>query len=71
MFELHRDVDESGVSGTGVVTEGVVFSDGTAAMRWLTTHSSTCIYTSIDDVVTIHGHDGRTRLVWLDEEGSR
>lgn len=67
MFQLHRDIDESGVSGTGAVAEGVVFNDGTVAMRWRTKHSSTCIYDSIDDVETIHGHGGKTRLVWLHE----
>src|SRR4051794_16547249 len=34
-FELHRDQDISGVSGVGVVAEGVAFTDGTVALRWL------------------------------------
>ena len=34
-FELHRDTDVSGVSGTGVVAEGVEFADGTTVVRWL------------------------------------
>jgi hypothetical protein len=33
-FELHRDTDITGVSGTGVVAEGVAFSDGVVALRW-------------------------------------
>lgn len=32
-FELVRDVDVTGISGTGVVAEGVEFSDGTVALR--------------------------------------
>jgi len=32
-FVLRRLVDETGVSGTGVVAEGVEFSDGTVALR--------------------------------------
>lgn len=31
-FELHREEDVSGVSGTGVVAEGVAFSDGRVLM---------------------------------------
>jgi len=34
-FLLVRDCDPSGVSGTGIVAEGVQFSDGTAVMHWL------------------------------------
>jgi hypothetical protein len=65
LFELHRDIDESGVSGTGIVAEGVLFSDGTAAMRWRSDRASTAIYSTMDDVWLIHGHNGATRLVWL------
>lgn len=65
-FELHRAVDETGVSGTGVVAEGVEFTDGTCAMRWRTGTASTAVYATTEDVVTIHGHSGATRLVWVD-----
>ena len=33
-FVLQRNEDETGVSGTGIVAEGVEFSDGTVALRW-------------------------------------
>lgn len=65
-FELHRDEDETGVSGVGVVAEGVTFSDGYAALRWKTDTTSTAIYKSMDDVEYIHGHGGKTRIVYID-----
>jgi hypothetical protein len=65
-FKLKRNFDESGISGTGYVTEGVVFTDGTVAMRWLTSISSHCYYNSIEDVIAIHGHDGATVVEYLD-----
>lgn len=65
LFELHRKGDVSGVSGTGVVAEGACFSDSMCAMRWLTDTASTAVYDSPEDVVTIHGHNGATELVWL------
>jgi hypothetical protein len=65
-FELHRDEDETGVSGTGVVAEGVEFFDGTAALRWRTTYASTAVYASTADLEAIHGHQGRTRIEWVD-----
>ncbi|MEU6768551.1 hypothetical protein ABZ916_39335 [Streptomyces sp. NPDC046853] len=65
-FHLVRDVDETGTSGTGVVVEGLEFTDGTVALRWLTATTSTAIYASIADVETIHGHGGKTRVVWVD-----
>lgn len=65
-FHLARHEDETGTSGTGVVVEGIEFSDGTIALRWLTDTTSTAVYASIDDVVTIHGHGGKTTVTWLD-----
>jgi hypothetical protein len=65
-WELHRDTDVTGVSGEGTVVEGVQFSDGRCAYRWITPTATTSVADSIDDVVTIHGHDGATRLVWVD-----
>ncbi|MER5253062.1 MULTISPECIES: hypothetical protein [unclassified Streptomyces] len=66
-FMMVRDIDETGVSGVGVIVEGIEFTDGTVALRWLTETTSTAIYASMDDVETIHGHGGRTRIVWIDE----
>jgi hypothetical protein len=68
LFELHRDHDVSGVSGTGVVAEGVEFSDGTCVVRWVTDRGSTVVWRSIDDVEAIHGHGGATRVVWVESE---
>jgi hypothetical protein len=63
-FHLHRREDESGVSGTGVVAEGAQFSDGRCVLHWLTAVSSIAIYDSIDDLVAIHGHGGKTTVIW-------
>lgn len=65
-FELHRFEDASGVSGTGVVAQGVQFDDGTCALRWLSQYASTAVYANVRDLELIHGHQGRTRLVWVD-----
>lgn len=63
-FQLVRDVDETGVSGTGIVAEGALTPMGNVGMAWLTEHRSVCFYTDIDDVEKIHGHGGKTRIVW-------
>ena len=65
-FHLLRDIDETGISGTGRVAEGVQFSDGMCALRWCTEVPSTGAYRNIEDLVAIHGHSGKTRVVWLD-----
>lgn len=70
-FELHRDADETGVSGTGVVASGLCWADGRAAIRWHTPLRSTTAYESMADVEAIHGHGGKTRIVWLDIEGDQ
>lgn len=63
-FRLHRMDDPSGVSGTGDVAQGVIFDDGTVAMRWLSSSASTAVYTRLGDVLSIHGHGGSTRVVF-------
>lgn len=63
-FYLDRKVDESGVSGTGIVAEGVQFSDGTCVVHWLTRTASVAIYPNIDDLIEVHGHDGNTEIIW-------
>lgn len=65
-FSLVRDEDATGVSGTGLVAQGAEFDDGFVVMRWLTETRSTGHYDSIDDLIHIHGHEGRTRVEWHD-----
>lgn len=66
-FILYRVTDVSGISGTGVVAEGVQFSDGVCVCRWMTSTATTTVYDSIQDVESIHGHDGATRIIFEDE----
>lgn len=66
-FLLHRHEDVTGISGTGVVAEGVRFSDGTVVIRWVTgDHRSTVIWPNIEAVIAIHGHGGTTTVEWID-----
>jgi len=67
-FNLRRLDDETGISGVGIVTEGIQFTDGSCAMRWMTSTSSVCFYKSIEDVIIIHGHGGKTVVEWQDDE---
>jgi hypothetical protein len=66
-FLLVRSVDVSGVSGTGVVAEGVEFTSGQCVLAWTTEFASVAVYGSIADVVHIHGHGGATAIEWVDE----
>lgn len=62
-FQLHRDRDVTGFSGTGVVADGVVWPDGTVSMRWRGPVRTTVEAACLDDIRSIHGHDGATRVV--------
>lgn len=65
-FYLDRVEDESGVSGTGKVAEGTEFSNGLVALTWRRSLTSMSWFQSIADCMAIHGHEGKTRLVWVD-----
>ena len=68
-FALHRRIDVSGVSGTGLVAYGTVYPNGQTTLAWCAGNiSSVTIYDSPDHVEKIHGHDGATVVVWIDRE---
>ena len=67
-FHLVRNEDETGISGTGIVTDGIEFSDGSVIMKWNTDTTSLALYASIEDVITIHGHGGKTVVQYVDDE---
>jgi len=66
-FHLHRLEDESGKSGKGIVAEGCVFTDGKVAIRWTSTTPSWIMFDSVEHMERIHGHDGKTKIIWKDE----
>ena len=66
-FTLRRVEDESGISGTGDVAQGVEFDCGYVVLCWTTTQVSVPTvgwYPNIDAVVKIHGHNGKTIVAW-------
>lgn len=66
-FQLIRHLDVSGVSGTGVVADGVQFDDGAVALRWKGDYPSTAVWDSIASILAVHGHAGATDLEWIDD----
>ena len=69
-FHLVRHRDVSGVSGTGIVAEGAVWSSGWVALHWPGHPRATSVWASLDDLVIAHGHAGATEVRFLDEEAS-
>lgn len=66
-FDLYRTEDETGVSGEGfVAAEGVQFASGKCVLCWLTEPYSVGVYDSADDLIAIHGHNGKTAIQWQD-----
>lgn len=63
-FVLQRNEDETGISGTGVVAEGIEFSTGWCALSWMTNAHSVGIYPNVKELERIHGHNGRAVVVW-------
>jgi len=65
-FVLIRVEDITGVSGTGEVAEGTVFSSGLAVIHWLREPYAMGVYQTLEDVISVHGHEGRTQLQFID-----
>ena len=69
-FVLNRRQDTSGISGTGIVAEGVQLSSGKCILSWYTRVSSVNIYESIEDLIFIHGHGGNSVIDWIDKDAA-
>lgn len=73
-FILYRERDATGVSGTGVVATGVVWPDGHAALRWKADDrdaaSSTSVWSSVADLLRVHGHGGLSKIFYLDGDSN-
>lgn len=72
-FHIVRHKDESGISGTGRVLNGVVFPDGLCIIRWCSSNPeanpSIGIYDSFEDFKYFHidcHPDNETEIVWHD-----
>ena len=55
-FTVYRDDDQSGVSGTGVVIEGVKLATGQAVIHWLypPPRGGIAVFDSMDDFIKVH-----------------
>lgn len=69
-FYLQRNTDASGVSGCGKVAEGCQFDTGWCALVWLTGKAAMSYYPDIETLEGIHGHQGMTKVVFVDDESS-
>ena len=68
-FFLRRRNDETGISRTGRVLEGVVTQSGRVITEWRPPHSTVGIYSSMAEFLTIHVdcHPSSSDVVWIDE----
>jgi hypothetical protein len=75
-FTVARQADETGVSGEGVVIEGVVLATGQCIAHWLYPRpkGSIAIFDSMNDFVTVHikpHPSNRTIITYDDGEQER
>jgi hypothetical protein len=73
-FRVYRPSPPEGSRESGAANppdqvqfEGIQFSDGTVAVRWLTQYRSTSLWDCYEDLDRIHGHKEYGSIVeWLD-----
>ncbi len=64
-FVLNRKEDVSGISGTGIIAEGTIFSTGKIALLWLGTNSFG-LWDDMESLIRTHGHQGKTVVEYTD-----
>ena len=70
-FTVCRQNDQTGVSGTGVVIEGVQYATGQVVLHWLppVPRGSIAIFESLSDFKKVHVSphpDNKTIITWSD-----
>ena len=66
LFYLKRLEDVSGISGTGIIAEGVEFSNGEFALHWISQFDFITTGRSIKALIEVHGHEGKTILEYYE-----
>jgi hypothetical protein len=67
-FRMIRNNDETGISGTGVVLEGIVFSNGKCAVTWLSDAPCVTVWDNFEQFRAKHidSHpDNNTEIEWM------
>lgn len=59
---LDRQVDVSGVSGTGEVAEFTISTNGQVVVFW---EHGFSYFPSLEEATKVHGHEGKTKFVIL------
>jgi hypothetical protein len=70
-FTVARQADETGVSGEGVVIEGVLLATGQCIAHWLypRPRGSIAVFDSMNDFITVHikPHPGNRTIITYDD----
>lgn len=64
VFHLNRVVDTTGISGTGIVADGIIFPNGKVALCWRGPLSSVVVHDNVKNVQKLHCHGDNTILVY-------
>lgn len=68
-FYLLRSEDETGISATGRVLEGVLTPSGKVIVEWRPPHTTITIFNSLEEFRTLHvdAHPSMNEIIWLEE----
>ena len=64
-FRVCRKIDNTGISGTGVIAHGCILPSNRVVIEWTGTVRSIVIYESYCDMMMIMGHNGETTIEFL------
>ena len=67
VFALTRKADETGVSGTGIVLDGIVFPSGDCVVRWRGATPCIQVWPSFEAFKRVHidpHPDNKTEIEW-------
>lgn len=63
-FKLFREIDPTGLAGTGIIAEGVEFTNKKVIMCWLTEPSTIVYHENIESVEKINCSHSKSKIIF-------
>ena len=65
IFNLVREVDSTGLSGTGIVAQGIQFDNGNVVVCWLLNISSIVLFENLEDFKSVSCSHSRSEVKFI------
>lgn len=64
LFKLSREEDTTGISGIGIVADGVLFENGKVVVCWRGKQQSIVVWDNLEEMKAVSCTHSKTKIIW-------